>query len=316
MGFFKKIGLTDHPTIDWEMTPEYTFGTFESWGGKERVRSKRERIYYFFIDNWGEKPKLCLMERGIRHARVVAEIQAPRDMIQHCVDSQGKVALFERSFAINDQLRKWLEENIIEAGDISRVVVLEEEKGEVLGDPGLPSRRDPLPEGLRCVDLPSQPCELSEEDVTRLVRAHDFVDTDRNPEGNFTGYLVDNHDHLTVSDRATGLMWMRSGIDIMSHRMMKKEIERINREGFAGFTDWRLPTMAEAMSLMRREKSERDQFLHPCFSAEQPFIFVAATRSPGGYWFVDYKQGRAFWSSGTIPGGFGRLCRTEKAAAR
>ncbi len=28
------------------------------------------------------------------------------------------------------------------------------------------------------------------------------------------------------------------------------------------------------------------------------------------YWFVDFKQGRAFWSSGTIPGGFGRLVRS------
>lgn len=25
--------------------------------------------------------------------------------------------------------------------------------------------------------------------------------------------------------------------------------------------------------------------------------------------FVDCKQGRAFWSSGSIPGAFGRLCR-------
>ena len=41
-------------------------------------------------------------------------------------------------------------------------------------------------------------------------------------------------------------------------------------------------------------------------------MFVEATRSPGGYWFVDFKQGRAYWSSGTIPGGFGRLCRKEK----
>jgi hypothetical protein len=68
--------------------------------------------------------------------------------------------------------------------------------------------------------------------------------------------------------------------------------------------------MEEAMSLMEPLKNTKGVFLHPCFSKEQPFIFVAAQRKPGGCWFVDFKQGRAFWSSGTIPGGFGRLVRS------
>ncbi len=64
------------------------------------------------------------------------------------------------------------------------------------------------------------------------------------------------------------------------------------------------------MSLMEPVKNNKDIYLNPCFSKEQPFIFVDAQRKPGGYWFVDFKQGRAFWSSGTIPGGFGRLVRS------
>ena len=35
MGLFTKLQISGIPTIDWEMTPEYTFGTFESWGGVE-----------------------------------------------------------------------------------------------------------------------------------------------------------------------------------------------------------------------------------------------------------------------------------------
>ena len=82
MGEFHKIkvGDTTINSIDWEMTPELTFGTYESWGGRERVRNNDERIHYFFIDNWGERPKLCLMERGVKHARIVAEIDAPEDL--------------------------------------------------------------------------------------------------------------------------------------------------------------------------------------------------------------------------------------------
>jgi hypothetical protein len=106
-------------------------------------------------------------------------------------------------------------------------------------------------------------------------------------------------------------MWQRSGLDIMSNRMMRRAIENLNKEGFAGHSDWRMPTLPEAMSLMEQEMNAKDQYLHPAFSSDQPFILVDATRRPGGQWFVDFKHGRAYWSSGTIPGAFGRLCRKE-----
>jgi hypothetical protein len=91
--------------------------------------------------------------------------------------------------------------------------------------------------------------------------------------------------------------------------MLRKEIEKINKEGFVGHNDWRMPTLPEAMSLLEQEMNTKNQFLHPAFSADQPFIMVDTARRPGGQWFVDYKQGCAYWASGTIPGGFGRLCR-------
>ena len=308
MGLFNKLDLALTSTIDWEMIPEYTFGTFESWGGIERIRSKTERIYYFFIDNWGDTPKLCLMERGIKHARVVAEILAPEDLVNKCANTQGKVALFERSFAIDDALKKWLIEHVVETDDDSKVIPLVSKEDERLGPSGLPGKNDPVPD-IEPVNLPEEFSELSEEDVVALVKKYNFYDFERNKQGRFNSYLVDNGDDMTVSDRVTGLTWQREGHDIMSLRMMRNEIEKANREKFAGYSDWRLPSMEEAMTLMEPAANEKDQHTHLCFSAQQPFIFVAASRNPGGYWFVDYKHGRAFWASGTIPGGFGRLCR-------
>lgn len=311
MGLFSKLVITDMPAIDWEMTPEYTFGTYESWGGRERVRSKKERVYYFFIDAWDEEPRLCLMERGIKHARVVAEILAPPEMVRQCVKEQGKVALFERTHPINAQLKQWLLANVVETDDESKIIPLETPAAAVVGDSGLPGREADV-SAVAATMLPSEPAEMSEEDVAALVARYNFADQERNPNGDFAKSMVDNGDGLTVTDLATGLMWQRGGVDIMSHRSMRREVARINAEGFAGYNDWRLPSMAEALSLLEPEKLANNQYLHRCFSGEQPFVFVDAVRKPGGQWFVDYKQGRAFWSSGTIPGGFGRLCRKEK----
>jgi len=307
MGLFTVLNLKNDPVIDWEMSPEYTFGTFESWGGKERIRSQKERIYYFFIDAWDEKPRLCLMERGIKHARVVAEIRAPEDMVQRCVDGQGKVALFERTFGINDELRSWIHEHVLESEDDTLIIPIAEERKPGLGATGLPPADAELPVVER-ITLPKGPEELSEEDIVELVHRYNFFDVERNPAGEFANVLVDNGDGQTVTDLATGLMWQREGSDIMSHRSMRKELDRLNAKGVAGHHDWRFPSMAEALSLMEQKKIN-DQHLHGCFATSQPFIFVDAVRKPGGYWFVDYKQGRAFWSSGTIPGGFGRFCR-------
>ncbi|MCI5140397.1 MAG: DUF1566 domain-containing protein [Candidatus Electrothrix sp. ATG1] len=312
MGLFNALNLNGNPTtVDWEMTPEYSFGTFESWGGRERVRSSNERIYYFFVDAWGEVPKLCLMERGIKHARVVAEIKAPTDMMQRCVDTQGKVALFERTHAINSELKEWLMNNILENDDTSRVIpIKEEDQRDHLGASGLPGADEPLPADLPSrITLPDTTLELVEEEAEQLIKEYNFFDQKRNPDGQFSNFLVDNGDGLTVTDAVTGLMWQRGGLDIMSHRMLGKGIEQINKEGFAGHNDWRMPTLPEAMSLVEQEMNRKNQFLHPAFSADQPFIMVDTTRRPGGQWFVDYKQGCAYWASGTIPGGFGRLCR-------
>ena len=310
MSLFKQLHIASTTEIDWEMTPEYTFGTFESWGGKERIRSKSERFYYFFVDGWGDPPKLCLMERGVKHARVLAEIRAPEDMVRRCVEAHGKVAFFERTYSINEELKDWLITNVIESEDDSLVIPLAEEESGAPEDTGLPAR-DAAPEPATRVFLPEGPRELGEEDVAEAIARYNFADQERNPQGAFPHAFVDNGDGLTVTDLTTGLMWQRGGLDIMSFRLLKRAVDRLNREGFAGFHDWRIPSLEEALSLLENGKLAHDQYLHRCFSPREAFVFANAPRKKGGYWFVDYKQGRAYWASGTIPGGFARLCRSD-----
>jgi hypothetical protein len=291
------------------MSPELTFGTFESWGGRERVRNNDECVYYFFVDDWGDTPKLCLMERAVKHARVVAEIKAPAEMVKACVAEQGSVALFEQSFAINGQIREWLINNVLDDGNPALVVpIYENEEVEDMG-PRLPDKKNSTLSG-EPVTLPTEPRYIQEDELGHLLKSWGFYDSEENREGRFVNCLVESGHEQTVIDLKTQLMWQRGGLDINSIRHIRKEIETINAHGFAGYNDWRLPTLEEALSLMEHQANEKTMHLHPCFSKNQPFVFVEARRKPGGYWFVDYKQGRAFWSSGTIPGGFGRLVRS------
>jgi hypothetical protein len=310
MGLLARLGLEGKRRIDidWELTPADTFGIFESWGGKERVRSDRERLYYFYIDGWEDPPRLLFMERGIKYARVLAEITAPREMLDRCIARQGK-GLLDKSYAIDSGLRQWLLANVIDTSDDSLIEPAASQPDVEESATGLPGREEPAPAVARR-PVRHQPAVFSEEELPRLIRAGGFFDSRHNPEGSFANHLVDNGDGLTVTDLVTGVTWQRGGCDIGAIRQVQQYVKELNRDRFAGHVDWRLPTLEEALALLEPVRNDQGLHLHPCFSATQPFIFLADERQPGGYWFIDFKQGTVFWASGTIPGGFGRVCRT------
>jgi len=310
MSFLNKLGIDPtQASIDWDLKPADTFGMFESWGGKERVKNKNERFYYFYIDNWQPPARLLLMERGIKYARILAKINAPQELIDRCIASQGKSTTLDASYAINDAVKRWLQKNVVDSTDDSLVIPIRNEEEDDMGETGLPRPSDPVPELPRKA-LRSTPLAFKENEIENLVSNSGLFERRYNREGNAEGYLVDNGDGLTVTDLTTNLMWQRGGSEINSIRTIQNWIEELNRSKFAGYSDWRLPTFEEALSLAVRTKNKKELYLHPCFSAGQPFVFTSDKRNPGGHWFIDYAQARVFWASGFNPGGFGRVCRT------
>ena len=299
-------------SIDWDITPIYTFTMFESWGGRngERIRNNDEKFYYFFVDAWEEPAALVLMERGVRHAKVLARINAPQKLIDDCVADGGRSRTLDKSYAINKTMQKWLIEKLVNGSDTSLVKPIRtEDDTEVMNTKDLldPTR---IPGDLKRVTLRSDGGFFTEDELAKLIRKNNYFDVNLNPAVSFTNYLVDSGDEKTVIDLATNLMWHRTGCDIANIQRVRKYVDELNTNKFAGYSDWHIPTIDEAMSLMENERNDKGLYLHPCFSREQPFIFAADQRKPGGYWFVDYKHGASFWASGTIPGGFGRACRS------
>ncbi len=310
MTIFDVLGIeASEDDIDLKMTPVDTYGLFECRGDMRRVRCRNERYYYFYIDNWNKPPVLCFMERGIRHARVLARIDAPQEMIDICVSSQGKTYK-ENSYAINEAIRAWLKEHIITAADAEKIIKLNEKNhvrepaASLLADQEQWCRK-------QVVKLRRKPEIIDKNYLKEIIRKYDFFEKKYNPEGMFRSCFTQTAADGTVLDIATGIRWMLAGSDICSYRQLQKWLKQVNKVRFAGFNDWRLPTAEEAMSLLKGEKSQQGSYIHSCFTYQQGYIYTADRRKPGGHWFVDFRQAKVFWASGTFAGGFGRPCRTE-----
>ncbi len=313
MELFEKLGINKKltPTIDWDLIPAETFAIFESWGGKDqhRLRSANERHYYFFIDGWQNPATLCLMERGIKHARVLARFDGPQKLIDQAIKDDGYSKSLDRNYAINNDLKTWLVENITNNFDPSLVHPIEEKEQKTMGH-NLPKKDTPLPQELQPVQLKNRQQVAKEDEIADSLSRYNFYDSSRNQSGSFDNFLVDNGDEQTITDKVTGLMWQQSGQDLTSIRKMRTHVDHLNNDKYAGFSNWRLPTIEEALSIMTQDVQANDLHMDTCFKDDTPFIFVSEERKPGGYWFCDYKQGTIFWASGTIPGGFGKMCRT------
>jgi hypothetical protein len=311
MTLFDQLNLSKSTrnSIEWEMTPDLAFCTFSAKGLRDELTNSSERICYFFIDNWGKSPKLYLMERGVRHVHILAEIAAPLEILYECILAQGRSRTSRDNFPIDSTLKEWLIREIVETKNSPYLIpateqeFTSEETGKPLPEPGKSTTT------LSKVLLPAINDRLNDDAVNTLVKKWNFYDSLQNPKCFFKNQLAAPHSKPVIIDERTTLMWQQGGLDLCSIRTMKQKIDKLNQQNFAGYNDWRLPSLEEALSLMEAKANNKGVNLPLCFSAEQPFIFTAARRHPTGYWFVDYKQAKTYWSSGTVPGGFARLCR-------
>jgi tetratricopeptide (TPR) repeat protein len=125
-------------------------------------------------------------------------------------------------------------------------------------------------------------------------------------EWGFDGHSRINHEYnlktiegdKVVVDNATGLMWHQSGSDDkMDWNETLMWIEKLNKGswlnkgGYAGYHDWRLPTVEEAASLLEPSK-KNGLYIAPVFSNKQSYIRSSGRHSSGGTWRVLFYDGR------------------------
>ncbi|MDZ7359611.1 MAG: DUF1566 domain-containing protein [candidate division KSB1 bacterium] len=149
---------------------------------------------------------------------------------------------------------------------------------------------------VKPIKLRDKPNEsLSGGTVKLALQERDFFDFTMNKAGKGLSHFYvayDSQKESVVMDYATGLMWQQGGTEkSMGWKDAQEYIEKLNREKFAGYDDWRLPTLEEAMSLMEPKKMNGYLYIDPVFDPEPRWIWTADKKSAGRAWYVDFNFG-------------------------
>jgi hypothetical protein len=114
--------------------------------------------------------------------------------------------------------------------------------------------------------LRSVPRTVTGSELPALLKKWNFFEREKHWTGEFPNDFVDQT--LTVFDRTTGLAWMKTANnDFRDCPEIRLRIREFNRERYAGYCDWRLPTLEEAMSLLSCTRRPDNFFIDPLFPA-------------------------------------------------
>ena len=142
--------------------------------------------------------------------------------------------------------------------------------------------------------LRSQPGTYSGDEIEQMVKAKGFRDSSWNPQGDFPNEYESktlNGDKVVI-DHASGLMWQQGGSpDYMPWSEAQAYVDELNRNRFAGFSDWRLPTIEELASLLEPTEQNGDLYIDPKFDAHQRWCWSSDKRSSGSAWYVVFNRG-------------------------
>lgn len=166
---------------------------------------------------------------------------------------------------------------------------------------GRSGETDPLkPDSPKRVFRDKPRTNLSEAAVEKMVRRlHAFNrlrEKGKNKPGHPNGkvqYELQNNDQL-VYDNVNNLLWQRSGSEApLNFKAAGEYIEQLNHGDFAGFSDWRLPTLEEALSLLKNEPQVAQQiYIDPLFDKAADWIWTADRNDFIKIWIVHFVDGR------------------------
>lgn len=132
--------------------------------------------------------------------------------------------------------------------------------------------------------------KYSHDEVTKRLIQLGYYDRNRN----YTGKGVVHQYQLqkgeeVVYDKTTNLYWQKSGSPYgLNYDKAQEYIRDLNSNKFAGYSDWRLPTIEDAMSLVEPGKKNGDLYIDPAFDYRQTCIWTSSKMGEGVAWSVGF----------------------------
>ncbi|GAX60701.1 dihydroxyacid dehydratase/phosphogluconate dehydratase [Candidatus Scalindua japonica] len=134
----------------------------------------------------------------------------------------------------------------------------------------------------------------TKEDIERILKKYNFFNRFRNETRNFSNDFelkTINRDKVVI-DHTTKLIWHQSGsLEKMDLNKEWNWKEKLNQNEYAGYSDWRLPTAAEAASLLKSKNKNTDLFIDPVFDEQQKSIWTCDHYSAHSVWCVNFSTG-------------------------
>lgn len=142
---------------------------------------------------------------------------------------------------------------------------------------------------------------LSHEEVEAMIKRYRFFDDGHNKSGNFRSLFEKQtiKGGTVVVDRKTGLMWHPSGSKSVKLKKINRWIKSLNRRKYAGFSDWRLPTLEEAASLLRPNKNSKGLYTDSIFTGNQKRIWTGDRFGSKGRWVARLYVGLVAGDNGS-----------------
>ena len=100
----------------------------------------------------------------------------------------------------------------------------------------------------------------------------------------------------SVLDTASGLQWQHGGSAYpLDWAGAAVYVEELNAREWAGHSDWRLPTVAELLTLLRPPLSDTDFCLPSDFATHQKRLWSSDRRSYTSAWYISLELGFVAW---------------------
>lgn len=158
--------------------------------------------------------------------------------------------------------------------------------------------------------------KYTDDEVPKWLQERGYYDLHKNPTGKGIQHqyeVVERHGKKVVFDHAVGLIWQQSGSeDRLEYLGAEEYIRELNSKRFAGFNDWRLPTLEEAMMLMEPKKKNGDLHIDPVFYKEQRWIWTSSKLSASVAWKVDFYIGNCNYITAEYNGSHVRAVRSKQ----